>query len=153
MKDAVKSLLHSTGMVDVSVVRRLAGQLSWASGMFKWLRSFNRHLWAALASHDHQLVHRRTHHRPVWMFPVKRIVHALRWVDVALDGIGHCATTGVQRSLKLRICPIVWTLQTDACPSGMGAILYRYDKPFEFFAAEFTELDHMTLGVAKGCSS
>eukprot|EP00971_Amphidinium_carterae_P180891 3588327-Amphidinium_carterae.1 len=55
MKDAVKSLLHSTGMVDVLVVRRLAGQLSWASGMFKWLRSFNRHLWAALASHDHQL--------------------------------------------------------------------------------------------------
>eukprot|EP00971_Amphidinium_carterae_P297903 5919072-Amphidinium_carterae.1 len=76
-------------MVDVAIIRKLAGQLSWASGMFRWLRSFNRHLWAALASHDLQLVRHsaRSRRRPAWMFPVKRIAHALKWVDVALDGI------------------------------------------------------------------
>eukprot|EP00971_Amphidinium_carterae_P190725 3784882-Amphidinium_carterae.1 len=69
MRSAVKSLLTMSGMVDVAVVRKLAGQLSWASGMFKWLRSFNRHLWAALASHDLQAVRRHGQRRPVWLFP------------------------------------------------------------------------------------
>eukprot|EP00971_Amphidinium_carterae_P010360 204647-Amphidinium_carterae.1 len=72
------------------------------------------------------------------MFPVKRIHHALVWVDVALEGIGQCATTGVLRSVRGRLQPTMWTLQTDACPAGMGAILYRYDKAVEYFMAEFT---------------
>eukprot|EP00971_Amphidinium_carterae_P316581 6293175-Amphidinium_carterae.1 len=44
-------------------------------------------------------------------------------------------------------------LEIDACPSGMGAILYKFDKPVEFFASEFTEFDHMILGESRGCSS
>eukprot|EP00971_Amphidinium_carterae_P168938 3346650-Amphidinium_carterae.1 len=86
-------------MIDVKVVRRLAGQLSWASGLFRQASRLD--------------------------VPVKRITHALRWVDVALEGIGQTATAGVVRSLKS------WTLQTDACPAGMGAVLFKYDKPVE----------------------
>eukprot|EP00971_Amphidinium_carterae_P345308 6486198-Amphidinium_carterae.1 len=122
--------------------------------MIRWLRSFNRHLWAALASHDLQVARSTRHRRPVWLFPVKRIAHALRWVDVALDGIGKVATTGILRSIKMRLQPNVWTLQTDACPVGMGAVLYKFGKPVEyFFAAEFTDFDHVVLGATRGCSA
>eukprot|EP00971_Amphidinium_carterae_P305947 6079834-Amphidinium_carterae.1 len=95
MRQTVKDLLNATGMIDVKVIRRLAGQLSWASGLFRWPRSFNRHLRAALASHDLHQARRSSGRCPAWMFPVKRITHALRWVDVALDGIGQTATAGV----------------------------------------------------------
>eukprot|EP00971_Amphidinium_carterae_P014362 283622-Amphidinium_carterae.1 len=69
MRQTVKDLLNATGMIDVKVVLRLAGQLSWASGLFRWLRSFNRHLWAALANHDLHQARRSSGRRPAWMFP------------------------------------------------------------------------------------
>eukprot|EP00971_Amphidinium_carterae_P162108 3213560-Amphidinium_carterae.1 len=34
MRGAVKNLLNASGMVAVAIIRKLAGQLSWASGMF-----------------------------------------------------------------------------------------------------------------------
>ena len=47
----VEALHGAKGMVDIQLVKRLAGQLSWASGLFPWIRSFNVMLWGAIAAH------------------------------------------------------------------------------------------------------
>ena len=47
----VDKLNKAKGMVDIKQVQRLAGQLSWASGLFPWLKCFNTMLWGAITAH------------------------------------------------------------------------------------------------------
>ena len=41
MQGHVDKLLKGKGMVDIKQEQRLAGQLSWASGLFPWFKCFN----------------------------------------------------------------------------------------------------------------
>eukprot|EP00971_Amphidinium_carterae_P254769 5057353-Amphidinium_carterae.1 len=68
-------LRNSTGMVAASKVKTLAGQLSWASGMFTWLKSFKKRLWGALLDHDRCPSRPRANH----LLFILRIKTALDW--------------------------------------------------------------------------
>ena len=45
MQDNVNKLFKAKGMVDIKQVQRLVRQLSWASGLFPWLKCFSTMLW------------------------------------------------------------------------------------------------------------
>ena len=47
----VDTLHHAKGTVSLKLVRTVAGQLSWISGLFTWIKSFNACLWKALTAH------------------------------------------------------------------------------------------------------
>ena len=68
---------------------RIAGQLSWVSGILKWVRGFNACLWAAILAH---VAERNTtprvsnKKRPTHLFFVLRIQSALAWIRSLLAG-------------------------------------------------------------------
>eukprot|EP00971_Amphidinium_carterae_P139049 2755948-Amphidinium_carterae.1 len=76
----VETLLKTKGMVDIAKVKRLAGQVSWASGLFPWLKCFNRHLWASIVDHELPTVGASGRSRPSHLIFVRRFEPSLRWL-------------------------------------------------------------------------
>eukprot|EP00971_Amphidinium_carterae_P272637 5411018-Amphidinium_carterae.1 len=88
-------LRAASGMVGADRVKTLAGQLAWASGMFTWLKSFNKRLWGALLEHEQCPSRPKASHL---MFVV-RIKTALDWVHAALNGQITYVVAGVERNI------------------------------------------------------
>ena len=51
MRGNVDKLFKAKGTVHIKQVQHVAGQLSWASGLFPWLKCFNTMLWGAITAH------------------------------------------------------------------------------------------------------
>ena len=92
--ESVTNLRVATGMVSLALVRRLAGQLAWAGSLFVWIRAFNGCLWAALTAHHSETTKtkdktRGGRLRPTSLFFINRIDHALKWIDLLIQGRLH----------------------------------------------------------------
>ena len=88
MRGNVLKLRRAKGMVNSNLVQKVAGQLSWASGLFPWIRSFNTLLWGALSAHaaEAHAAKWSNKKRPTQLFFVVRVAQALEWVAALLAG-------------------------------------------------------------------
>ena len=120
----VDALHKAIGMVKLMLVQHVAGQLSWASGLFPWIRSFN----VASAKRC-----------PAQLFFVMCIKQAISWIRLLLAGLVRDPTgkqlvvqrwTGaVSRNAMLRVC-----IRSDSSPFGFGAILFVQGVPRSWLA-------------------
>jgi hypothetical protein len=83
LRDNVEELFRARGLVNIKPVRIVAGQLSWASGIFCWIKSFNACLWRALTAHVEELEGvvpkaSRARKRPTDLMFTVRIEQAIR---------------------------------------------------------------------------
>ena len=148
MMDTIDSLRKAKGLVCSKRVRTLAGQLSWASGLFPWIRAFNSLLWGALQAHlsEESSAKWSARKRPTQLFFVVRIAQALDWIAALLAGTirGPAGTfmpvqrwiTPEQHSTQNSVA-----IRTDASPFGFGAILFVQGAPAQWIAGEWTEDD------------
>ena len=129
-----KAMLKSP-VTGVRSLRSLAGSLSFVAGLVPVMRPFLSPLWAALAkdatndgqprgaSSSRRLAGRLVH--------TKRIAACLTWVVALLEG--------EHGDLKRSFSPILedqgWEIITDACPWGIGGILYHRNSPRRWFAS------------------
>ena len=69
--------------------KRLVGQLSWASGLFPWLKCFNTMLWGAITAHVTEQYYQKwsKKKRPGQLFFVVRIWQPLAWVTLLVSGL------------------------------------------------------------------
>ena len=81
--------VKAKGMVDIKQVQRLAGQLSWASGLFPWLKCFNIMLWSAITAHVTEQYYQKwtKKKRLGQLFFVVRIWHAQAWERLLDSGL------------------------------------------------------------------
>ena len=50
MRSNVAKVSSAKGLIPLKLVKTVAGQLSWASGIFPWIKSFNAALWAGITA-------------------------------------------------------------------------------------------------------
>jgi hypothetical protein len=153
----VETLRRAKGMVNLKLVSRVAGQISWASGLFPWIRSFNTLLWGALTAHTAEQFAKKfsDKKRPSQMFFVVRIAQALKWIWTLLSGAVKDIdgkrlpvqrwTPISSRSPSTRVC-----IRTDASPFGFGAILFLRGRPVEWMAADWTDSDCALFRATRG---
>ena len=86
----VDTIYRSKGTTQLKLVRTVAGQISWASGIFEWLKSFGAFVWAALTSHSSSLTSKKSlrKKRPTDLFFVVALflVHLIDLLSCVL----HC---------------------------------------------------------------
>ena len=157
IKGCVNKLRKAKGMVDLKVVKTLAGQLSWASGLFPWIRSFNTMLWGAIAAHTAEQARTKwsAKKRPMQLFFVVRITRALDWIAALFAGAIR-GVAGKRLSIQ-RWIPSgeAWrvgrvAIRTDASPFGCGGILFIEEWPAQWFAQEWTDSDAEIFGATLG---
>eukprot|EP00971_Amphidinium_carterae_P337967 6475078-Amphidinium_carterae.1 len=134
MLAALDFLPQARGMVDLAVVRR----------------GFNKYLWAAISSHEALIRSAPVKRRPGHLFPVKRIYQPLCWIKAVFDGVTLQLSLGITRSIRPRLGPVEFAIQTDACPAGLGAILHRWHKPCQWLADVIHDVDLVRFGARKG---
>jgi hypothetical protein len=154
MRDSVDILHKAKGMIDCKLVQKVAGQLSWASGLFPWIKGFNSALWAALTAHASEKEKYSLKKRPTQLFFILRISQAIAWVRMLLAGVirdGGGKTLLVQKwtSVAIRLPSLTYCVRTDASPYGMGAILFRNGSPVAWLAEEWSALDYTLFRGAK----
>jgi hypothetical protein len=159
LQQAVDEIHNAKGMINLRLVQRVAGQLSWASGMFNWIRGFNSCLWAAITAHTAEAGRYEnkfsTKKRPVQLFFVLRIAQAIAWIRMLLAGLirdrnGHAFKVQKWTSVATRRADLTWCVRTDASPFGMGAILFKNQAPVAWMAEEWTKLDLELLKAKSG---
>ena len=156
MKLNVDTLHHARGMVDIRIVERLAGQLSWASGLFPWIKCFNAALWASITAHksEEPLAKFSARKRPTQLFFIQRIAQAVAWTILLLGGL--LRTPGGQLQLRRlstsssRSWSVIVCIRTDASPFGFGAILFIKWKPMAWIAGPWTAEDLDRLKATYG---
>ena len=127
-------------VVGVRQLRSYAGSMAFVAGLVPVLRPFLSPLWAALskgAANDGdpgrtgnagksrvagKLVH------------TKRIAASLHWVIALLQG----EHGRLKRRFEARKTDEGWEIITDACPWGIGGILYKKSIPQRWFSAELS---------------
>ena len=88
MRKNVDTIYAAKGMIHFKLVRTIAGQLSWASGIFPWIKSFNSSLWGALTAHMVDGGPRCSlKKRPTHLFFALRIEQAIAWLRMLLYGL------------------------------------------------------------------
>ena len=157
----VDTLHLAKGTVNLKLVRTVAGQLSWISGLFTWIKSFNSCLWRALTAHVEESrkavvsSNRRRQKRPTDLFFTVRISQAVRWTRMLLHGLIRTpdgTAFKVQRwhSLAHRKAAFSHTIRTDASPYGFGAILFDGQWPVAWCAAKWEAADLDILKAEPG---
>ena len=147
MKDNIEKIHQSTGMIDLKLVQTVAGQLSWAAGLFQWLRSFNGMVWGALTAHmaEAHLEKYSRKKRPTQLFFVQRIDQAIRYVRLLLAGLFRTPMGRLQlqrwTSTLSRTTSARWCIRSDASPFGFGAVLFWAGAPWAWIAGSWTTLD------------
>ncbi|CAK0849002.1 unnamed protein product [Prorocentrum cordatum] len=161
--EAVDAIHRSTGVVHVKEVRKLAGQLSWASGLLPWLRGFSACLWAALAAHDQgqnaRALRFSAKKRPGQLFFLLRIQQAITWIRLLFAGLirdRDGKPIAVQRwtIATTRLADLSACIRTDASPCGFGAIFFVDGAPRAWIAegwADAAEWELLALLVAVDC--
>jgi hypothetical protein len=130
----VDALHTNKGMVPICKVRTVAGQLSWASGIFPWVKCFNAVLWRAMTAHLEEATSKtnkmsRRRKRPTDLFFTLRIAQALAWVRMLLHGLikdtrGKRILLQKWYSLAHRTSGTAYTIRADASVHGFGAIRF-----------------------------
>ena len=157
----VNSLYHAKATVNLKLVRTVAGQLSWVSGLFTWIKSFNACIWRALTAHVEECrtatasSSRRRRKRPTDLFFTLRIHQAVRWTHMLLHGLvrtpeGKPFQVQKWHSLAHRTIALSHTIRTDASPFGFGAILFEGSSPVCWCAAAWSDEDHNILRAVPG---
>lgn len=129
-----KTMLGSP-VVGVRSLRSLAGSLSFVAGLVPVMRPFLSPLWAALAkdaTNDSQPKGSSSSRRVAGkLVHTKRIAACLTWVVALLEG--------EHGEMKRCFSPVLedqgWEIITDACPWGIGGVLYHRKKPQRWFAS------------------
>ena len=149
LRKAVEELYKAKGLVPIKQVLRLAGQLSWVSGIFKWIRGFNASLWAAIVAHVAEHTNKAKcsiKKRPMHLFFVLRVRQALSWIRLLLAGLirtrdGNKMPVERWTPIWTRFRESVFCVRTDASPFGYGAILLHKGQPIAWLAEAWTQLD------------
>jgi hypothetical protein len=141
-------------MVDCQSVQKLAGQLSWASGLFPWIKGFNSALWAALTAHISEQEKYSLKKRPTQLFFVLRIAQAIAWIRMLLAGVirdagGSALIVQKWTSVATRLPALTLCVRSDASPFGFGAILFRNGSPVAWVAEEWSALDYALFKGSK----
>ena len=159
LRQGVEEIHQAKGMTDLKKVQRLAGQLSWASGMFRWIRGFNACLWAVIIAHTTDAVALREQwsakKRPTQLFFVTRIAQAIHWIRMLLAGLirdrqGNGLAVQKWTSVATRYMELIWCVRTDASPFGMGAILFKNKVPVAWIAEDWGTNDLTLLKAERG---
>eukprot|EP00971_Amphidinium_carterae_P057440 1135677-Amphidinium_carterae.1 len=147
-------LKNASGMVPLRDVRRLAGQLAWASSVCEWVKSFNRFLWGAISDHLVEMSasapSSSKRARPPHLIFVCRFHRALCWVSWALTGTSGMDQLCVLRSILPWLRVPVWAIRTDACPFGLGGILLHHGAPHEWYSCPIPQLDRAMFNAVVG---
>ena len=124
-------------VVGTRQLRSFAGGMSFVAGLVPVLRPFLAPLWAALAKvttddGDPKTVKRsRVAGKLVH---VKRVAHCLHWIKaLLLNDYG-----GLERRFNAVLRDDGWELVTDACPWGIGGVLYKEGEPMRWFSSPLT---------------
>ena len=147
MQQLVLALHRAKGMVDVKMVQTMAGQLSWAAGLFPWARSFNSMVWAALTAHSNEQATQKysKKKRPTQLFFIQRIDKAIHYVKLLLAGLFKTplGTLTLQKwtSTAARSSTSRWCIRSDASPFGFGAILFWAGVPQAWIAGTWEKDD------------
>ena len=161
LRNNVEDAFSAKGMIPIKQVHRIAGQLSWVSGIIPWARSFNSCLWAAITAHAAEIKDTNTKSavlakdRPTHLFFAKRIKPALGWIRLLLAGQvrdqdGKSLVLARWISVAHRLPGLTFCLRTDASPFGMGAVLFRNGVPLEWLAVDWSQEDLRLFGAKVG---
>ena len=127
-------------VVGVRQLRSLAGSLSFLAGLVPLMRPFLAPLWGALAkdsANDCATKDEGSHPKSRGagkLIHVKRIAGALHWIASLLRG----EHGEMKRTFFAEQKNPEWELATDACPWGIGGVLYYKHEPKRWFASELT---------------
>jgi hypothetical protein len=129
MQANIETVHNARGTPQLMLVRTIAGQVSWASGISEWLKCFNACVWAALSSHSAELaaarclVCRKAMRKRLLtdIFFTIRTKQAFAWIRLLLAGLvkdpkGKAFIPGKWQSLHLQHREYTCTVRTDASP-------------------------------------
>ena len=158
LQGEVEDVHAAKGMIPLKKVQKIAGQLSWASGIFPWIRGFNSCLWAAIASHtrEHAFAAKfSSKKRPMQLFFALRVQQAIAWIRMLLAGVvrdrdGEAIRVQRWASVASRAAELMWCVRTDASPFGMGGILFKAGRPVAWFAEEWSQNDLALFHAERG---
>ena len=159
LREALESW-KDKGMISVRHLRSVTGKASWMAGIlprWRWIVSI---MYAVLASHDCDVKsgaeRRRAQRRDddrvkEHLIPVKRVELPRLFL---LEAIQQAATQLIRKE-PFTEKKIDRGIVTDACPTGLGAILVTRTtsgqlKPYEAFYSKVTEEEAKMLGVPYG---
>ena len=115
-------------------LRSFAGGMSFVAGLVPVLRPFLAPLWAALAkvaTNDGGPKIGNRSRVAGKLVHVKRIAHSLHWIRaLLLNEYG-----GLERRFNANLKDEGWELVTDACPWGIGGVLYKNGEPRRWFSS------------------
>ena len=157
--DLLTEILNMTGMVPIAQVQKVAGMLSWISGIFKYVKPFNACLWGAITAHALKVADKapRTSikKRPSHLIFVLQIKQAIRWVHKLVTGnlrpqAGRPLQLQRWTSIETRLPEALVAVRTDASPWGMGAVLFIHGQPCEWMAIDWDKADLHLLQAILG---
>lgn len=127
-------------VVGVRQLRSFAGSMAFVAGLVPVLRPFLSPLWAVLpqgAANDGGP--RRTEsgksRSAGKLVHTKRIATSLHWIAALLRGEHGC----LRRRFEALAQDDGWEIITDACPWGIGGVLYRKSIPMRWFSAPLSK--------------
>jgi hypothetical protein len=124
-------------VVGIKQLRSFAGGMAFVAGLVPVLRPFLAPLWAALAKgkandgSSSDLPKSRTAGK---LLHIKRVAHCLHWIKALLQN----EHGSLERRFNARREVDGWEIVTDACPWGIGGVLYHHGVPVRWFSSPLT---------------
>jgi hypothetical protein len=118
-------------VVGTRQLRSFAGGMSFVAGLVPILRPFLAPLWAALSKES---ANDGESSRKADTLE-KRIAPSLHWIRALLRN----EHGPLERKFPAKLADEDWEIITDACPWGIGGVLYKRGAPTRWFASELTK--------------
>ena len=146
-QDRVKALVDvlrlvlSLRIIGKKRLRSIVGKLNFVAGLVVRLRAFLRPAWAVLAQPPAATV-------PDGCVTTRGLRASFGWLLAFFLGVhgplemGHPYCTGTS--------PLVYTIVTDACPWGMGGVLYQEGRPVSYWADFLRDADLTRYSASRG---
>ena len=150
LRGMFQELRRHGNMIPTQTLQTAAGVLGWIANLIPAARPWASMLWAAVhasqASHTPAKLNTRVRKGLTFR---KQVEHALHWLESMLT-----ATVGsgpqLERVYMWNEHAPVLELYTDACPTGLGGVLYSVLKPVAYFSHQLTLEDAKLLGAQLG---
>ena len=150
LRGMFQELRRHGNMIPTQTLQTAAGVLGWIANLIPAARPWASMLWAAVhasqASHTPAKLNTRVRKGLTFR---KQVEHALHWLESMLT-----ATVGsgpqLERVYMWNEHAPVLELYTDACPTGLGGVLYSALKPVAYFSHQLTLEDAKLLGAQLG---